>query len=530
MASPHSDSRVGTRFGPYELRSLIGVGGMGEVYRAYDTVKDRMVAVKLLRTEMAADPGFQERFRRESRVAARLQEPHVIPVHDFGDIGGVLYIDMRLVEGPSLKDVLRATGPLQPGRAASIIAQVAAALDAAHSDGLVHRDIKPENVLLTPNDFAYLVDFGIAHAGGDASVTMTGMLIGSCAYMAPERFSGESVGPAVDIYSLTCLLYECLTGRPPFEAGDLRQLMSSHMFSPPPRPSIMRRGINRAFDDVIAQGMAKQPATRFSSAGELGNAATAASSLDQTPTATAPPPRPPTATAPPPSQPLSTRQFSALYPNPSETGYTPYPQHVEIAAAPTRRPRFAATTVVLAVTASVMFSAAAVLTTLLFGNHTSSSPPQTPLAVPPSASSTTATTAQPTTTESPSTTNRSATTTPSSTSTGPTAFPGVTGTDGQGFVGHSARCDPGNAPAALVRTAQSLAVVCQAGPGYFYYRGERLSDGASIELANTVRSSGGFDVTNPVDGTRYEVRPDRLTIISNGHVDASEPVLQYGTG
>nr|MDT0524403.1 serine/threonine-protein kinase [Streptomyces sp. DSM 41633] len=170
------------------MKSLIGVGGMGEVYRAYDTVKERTVAVKLLRTEIAADASFQERFRRESRVAARLQEPHVIPVHDFGEIDGVLYIDMRLVEGASVKELLRTNGPLTPERATAIVTQVAAALDAAHADGLVHRDIKPENVLLTPDDFAYLVDFGIAHVGGEASVTMTGMLIGSSAYMAPERF------------------------------------------------------------------------------------------------------------------------------------------------------------------------------------------------------------------------------------------------------------------------------------------------------------------------------------------------------
>src|SRR3954453_6792169 len=198
MTLPQGGSRLGTRFGPYELNSLIGVGGMGEVYRAYDTIKDRTVALKVLRAAMAADPTYQERFRRESRMAARLQEPHVIPVHDFGDIDGTLYIDMRLVEGPSLKDELRVNGPLEPKRAASIITQVASALDAAHADGLVHRDIKPENVLLTPGDFAYLVDFGIAHGEGDASVTSTGLIIGSCAYMAVERFAGGQVGPAAD--------------------------------------------------------------------------------------------------------------------------------------------------------------------------------------------------------------------------------------------------------------------------------------------------------------------------------------------
>ena len=512
MTSPYGGSRLGTRFGPYELQSLIGVGGMGEVYRAYDTVKGRTVAVKLLRSEMAADPGFQERFRRESRVAARLQEPHVIPVHDFGDIGGVLYIDMRLVEGASLKDELRANGPLEPGRAASIIAQVAAALDAAHSDGLVHRDIKPENVLLTPDDFAYLVDFGIAHAGGDASVTSTGLVIGSCAYMSAERFSGGRVGPPADVYSLTCLLYECLTGRPPFEAGDLRQLMSAHMFSPPPRPSIMRRGINRAFDDVIAKGMAKQPAERFSSAGELAKAATAAASA-QAPAATS--------AAPSPSPPPSTREFSAVYPNPAATGYTPYPPPAPTPEAPDRKSRFGSAQVALIAATVVLFGVAAVLAALLIsGNPGSSSPPQSTLAVPPSTSGTTDTTTQ-STTESPSTT---------SPSTSPAALPGVSGTDGQGFVGHSARCDAGSSPAAVVRTAQSMAVVCETGPGTYYYRGERLSDGANIELANAVPSSGGFDVTNPVDGTRYEVRPDRLTIISNGHVDSSEPVVQYASG
>src|SRR3954465_15168508 len=262
MTSPHGGSRLGTRFGPYELNSLIGVGGMGEVYRAYDTIKDRTVALKVLRAEMAADPNYQERFRRESRMAARLQEPHVIPVHDFGDIDGVLYIDMRLVEGGSLKDELRANGPFAPMRAASIVSQVAAALDAAHANGLVHRDVKPENVLLTADDFAYLVDFGIAYGGGEARVTQTGLIIGSCAYMASERLSGKPGGPPSDVYSLACLLFECLTGRAPFEAADISQVMSAHMFAEPPRPSVTGQGINPAFDEVIAKGMAKDPAAR----------------------------------------------------------------------------------------------------------------------------------------------------------------------------------------------------------------------------------------------------------------------------
>jgi serine/threonine-protein kinase len=533
MASAQGGSRLGTRFGPYELNSLIGVGGMGEVYRAYDTVKERTVAVKVLRAEMAADPSYQERFRRESRVAARLQEPHVIPVHDFGDIDGVLYIDMRLVEGGSLKDELRANGPLAPSRAVSIIAQVAAALDAAHADGLVHRDIKPENVLLTPDDFAYLVDFGIAHGGGDPSMTTTGLIIGSCAYMSAERFSGGQVGPSADVYSLTCLLYESLTGRPPFETGDLRQLMTAHMFSPPPRPSIMRRGINRAFDDVIARGMAKKPADRFASAGELAKAATAAASGGPVPPAPAAVPLPSAAPllSPPPA---STRQFSAVYENPAGTGYTPYPPP-EVGPpetpTPVRKSRFGPTQVALVVATIVLFGAAVVLAAMLMNGNDSGTPTPTPttIAVPPPSVSTTTETIEPSTSTSPPSTTSSTPTTTSPSTSG-TPLPGVSGTDAQGFVGHAARCDAGSTPVAAIRTAQSLAVVCETTPGSYYYHGERLRDGANVQLANAMPAGGGFDVTNPADGARYEVRPDHLTIYSKGRVDSNEPALEYSSG
>jgi serine/threonine-protein kinase len=503
MAPPSGGSRVGTRFGPYELDSLIGVGGMGEVYRANDTIKGRTVAVKVLRAEMAADPAYQERFRRESRVAARLQEPHVIPVHDFGDIDGVLYIDMRLVEGGSLKDELQANGPLSPTRAASIIAQVAAALDAAHSDGLVHRDIKPENVLLTTDGFAYLVDFGIAHGGGDPSMTTTGLVIGSCAYMSAERISGGQVGPPADVYSLTCLLYECLTGRPPFEGADLNQLMFAHVFSPPPRPSIMRRGISRAFDDVISRGMAKQPADRFASAGEMARAATAAVSEVQ----------PPTEPAALPSPPAPTRSFSAIYPNPAGTGYTPYPPEVRRLDSPQRKSRFGATQVALVVATIALVGVAVVLAARLISGNEGGAPSQTSLAVPPPSVSTTTETVEPST----------------STPTSAKPLPGMSGTDAQGFVDHSARCDAGSTPAAAIRSANSLAVVCETAPGSYYYRGERLRDGANLQLANAVPAGGGFDVTNPADGARYEVRPDHLTILSNGRVDSDEPALEYAS-
>ena len=500
MGSPKSGSRLGTRFGPYQLQSVIGVGGMGEVYRAYDTARERMVAIKLLRPEMAADHSFQQRFRRESKVAARLQEPHVIPVHDFGEIDGVLYIDMRLVEGDSLASLLRQVGALAPGRAVSIVRQVAAALDDAHSNGLVHRDIKPENVLLTADDFAYLVDFGIAHGGGEASVTSTGLVVGSSAYMAPERFGGDRGGPASDVYSLACLLYECLTGRAPFDSADLREVMGAHMFAPPPRPSIMRRGISRAFDDVVARGMAKNPQERYRTAGELARAAAVA--VDGEAAASASLAAPVAPVTPP-----STRQFSQAYPNPSGTGYAPYPPAAP-APAPAPAPRRAGRgQIALIVGTIVMFTAAVILALVLVSSGDSGPSPRVAAPPPPSSSA-------PSSSEAPS-------------SSAP-AIEGVSGTDAQGFVGHTARCAAGDAPAAMIRTSLSLAIICDDGDD-FYYRGERLRDGANRRIDNVRRSGDGFVAVSPDDGARYDVQPDQLTISSNGSVDSAEPALEYGS-
>jgi serine/threonine protein kinase len=273
-------SLVGGTFGKYQIRQLLGKGGMGEVYEAYDTDKGRTVALKLLTDQYAQDETFRARFLRESRAAAILQEPHVIPIHDWGEIDHVLYIDMRLVEGQTLHDILK-KGALEPQRATEIIRQIAAALDAAHAQGLIHRDVKPQNIIVTPDDFAYLVDFGIAEAKGDTHLTMAGYQVGSFDYMAPERFGDGEATPAVDVYSLACVLHEALTGVKPFPVHSAEQVIGAHMSSPPPQPSAVNARVPASFDDVIARGMAKHPDDRYGSAGALGRAAKRALSAER---------------------------------------------------------------------------------------------------------------------------------------------------------------------------------------------------------------------------------------------------------
>ncbi|CAJ1505296.1 serine/threonine-protein kinase [[Mycobacterium] kokjensenii] len=287
-------SRVGTTFGKYQITRLLGRGGMGEVYEAYDTSKDRTVALKILLDHYSGDERFRTRFQRESRATAMLREPHVIPIHDWGEIDGSLYIDMRLIQGATLQELIR-RGPMPPQRAVALIVQVAAALDAAHAHDLIHRDVKPQNIIVTPADFVYLVDFGIAAMPGESSLTATGTQIGSVAHMAPERFTDKPVGSAVDVYALACILYEMLTGRTPFPTGSIEQTISAHMSAAPPRPSQTDPRIPAALDQVIAQGMAKDPAHRFRTAGALGEAAQRAL---QPAAPAAPFPAPPPAGAP----------------------------------------------------------------------------------------------------------------------------------------------------------------------------------------------------------------------------------------
>jgi serine/threonine-protein kinase len=246
---------------------------MGEVYEAEDTVKERVVALKLLSVALSQDPVFRERLQREARTAGRLHEPHVVPIHDYGEIDGQLFLDMRLIQGTDLSMLLKKSGTLTPPRAVNIVHQAASALDAAHAVGVIHRDIKPENVLITGDDFVYLVDFGIASATADERLTPQRTAVGTWKYSAPERFTTAEVSHSIDIYALACLLHECLTGSPPYRADTTGMLITAHLMEPIPRPSQLASGVPITFDGVIARGMAKDPKDRYASAGELAKAA-----------------------------------------------------------------------------------------------------------------------------------------------------------------------------------------------------------------------------------------------------------------
>ncbi|MDD7920302.1 protein kinase domain-containing protein [Actinomycetospora callitridis] len=256
-------------FGPYRLRRLLGRGGMGEVHEAFDTRRERTVALKRLHPEAQSDPDTRKRFRRESRTVGELDSPHVIPIHDFGVIDDRMFIDMRLVRGQDLGARLARAGRLQPISAIEIIEQVADALGAAHRAGLVHRDVKPSNVLLGRRDFAYLADFGIVHIReSTGSLTASGASPGTPAYMAPEQLRAERFDHRLDVYALGCVLFELVTGRPPF-VGHKAAIMVAHLQEPPPRPSALVDDLPAGLDDVVLAALAKRADGRPSSVGEF---------------------------------------------------------------------------------------------------------------------------------------------------------------------------------------------------------------------------------------------------------------------
>jgi len=274
----------------YRLVALIGRGGMGVVYEAVQLTLDRPVALKLVDPARADDDEFRARFVRESRVAASLEHPHVIPVYEAREDGGLLFIAMRLVRGPSLAELLAAEAPLEPRRAVRLISQIAGALGAAHDRGLVHRDVKPANVLLHEVEHAYLSDFGVTRELDAEGLTGVGERLGTVDYMAPEQCRGERVGPAADIYSLGCVLYEALTARVPYPAGSEAERIAAHLHDQPPQASSHWPAVPSALDGVIVRALDKDPARRFPSAVAFAFAASAAVGLELVDER--PPPRP----------------------------------------------------------------------------------------------------------------------------------------------------------------------------------------------------------------------------------------------
>ena len=376
----------GEPFGRYRLVELLGRGGMGEVWKAYDTSTDRVVAVKLLREDLADDEQFQQRFRREARAAAALTEPHVVPIHNFGDIDGRLYVDMRLIHGHDLDTMLR-DGPLDPQRAVGITAQVASALNAAHQTGLVHRDVKPSNILVADKDFAYLIDFGIARTAADKGLTNTGTTVGTWAYMAPERFTSGEVDARSDVYALACVLHQALTGEKPFRGPSMQQQLTGHLLTPPPRPSAVRSSVPVALDDVIAKGMAKEPGDRFASTMDLARAATAAVAKPVVPHRVAPPPRPVPVPRPPRPAPRPQPRPVAPPPPPPRAAFvTPPP--TPRPSPPPAQPRWRRPVTLVSAVAVLVVVAVVIAVAVSGGDE-----PPIPAAEPTSTSTTTTTTA-----------------------------------------------------------------------------------------------------------------------------------------
>ncbi|MGW1742706.1 serine/threonine-protein kinase [Nocardia sp. NPDC001965] len=270
---------TGQRLGRYRLERLLGQGGMGQVWLAHADPADGRpggrVALKLLPGELAADPIFRRRFEREAELVARLHDSHIVPIHAHGTLDGRLFIEMEYVEGDDLGRILRTGGALPPARAIDIVTQTAAALDAAHRAGSVHRDVKPSNIVVRRDGFAYLIDFGIARGADSPALTASNMTVGTWAYMAPERFTGHTDARA-DIYSLGCVLYECLAGVRPFGETDPARQMHDHLTTSPPSVRALVPGIPVELDRVVARAMAKEPGDRYQSAGEFARAATAA--------------------------------------------------------------------------------------------------------------------------------------------------------------------------------------------------------------------------------------------------------------
>jgi WD40 repeat protein len=278
VAGPPGSLHSGARMAGYQVERPLGRGGMAEVYLARDERLDRLVALKVLAPTLAADEGFRARFIRESRAAAAVDHPHIIPVFEAGEADGVLFIAMRYVPGGDVGSIVRREGPLNPGRAAAVIGQVGSALDAAHAAGLVHRDVKPANMLVDAgpgrSDHVYLSDFGLSKKTLAASVGLTGIgqFLGTLDYVAPEQIQGRPADGRTDQYGLACAAFELLTGVPPFPREEATAVMYAQLADSPPPVGSRRADLPPSLDQVLARALAKAPTDRYSSCQEFANA------------------------------------------------------------------------------------------------------------------------------------------------------------------------------------------------------------------------------------------------------------------
>jgi Protein kinase domain len=276
---------VGDMFAGYRIERSLGRGGMGVLYLAVEPGLERHVALKLIAPEAAADEVFARRFAEESKIAASIEHPNVVPIYAAGEEGGIPFIAMRYVSGSDLGRRLTREGRLDPPVAAGLISQVGNGLDAIHAAGLVHRDVKPANVLLSGGpgeDHAYITDFGVArNVATESGLTQTGRFVGTLDYVAPEQISGGEVDARADIYALGCLLFKLLTGEVPYPRDGEAARLYAHLNDPPPAPSLHATAVSMALDDVVIRSMSKQPEDRYPSAGDLGRAAVAALSGSQ---------------------------------------------------------------------------------------------------------------------------------------------------------------------------------------------------------------------------------------------------------
>jgi serine/threonine protein kinase len=284
---------IGQTLGKYRILEEIGRGGMGAVYKAHDTILDRLVAIKILAPHLTWDQEFVQRFLHEARAAARLKHPNIVTIHDVGQIQGHHFIAMEYLEGHALDEIIRRGGPLSPPRVARLVRQVADALDYAHGRGLIHRDVKPGNVIVSPQDHATLTDFGVARSLEGTRLTQSGAIVGTPVYMAPELVKKQPVGPATDVYALGVLAYEMLSGRPPFE-GETPYLLYAHVYEEPrPLPQVNPK-VSPAVGAVVQKALAKEPSQRYGSAGAFAKAlGQAVGSRETEVVRKPPPPRPP---------------------------------------------------------------------------------------------------------------------------------------------------------------------------------------------------------------------------------------------